>query len=173
MVARYCPKVTVNKKWEKIALLEKHSCWQRWHFLKQRQFSMVKLRKKVKKFVCLFLVFFLWMIDTFRTVFTHNCLGLNFIQEPWRTLRYIISITQYNGRYPTMFYPFLFPFRNNRKKNLPFSTIFTQGKFPFAVSFGFRAENSSSFQHFCGGSIVENDFKFSWAISAAHCFINL
>lgn len=43
-------------------------------------------------------------------------------------------------------------------------------RFPFAVSFGYRADDDS-FSHFCGGCIIANDFKsFSWAISAAHCF---
>ncbi|KAG5676113.1 hypothetical protein PVAND_005967 [Polypedilum vanderplanki] len=48
-----------------------------------------------------------------------------------------------------------------------------QQQFPFAVSFGsFSGENSSSFSHFCGGSIIFSNLKFSWAISAGHCFAN-
>lgn len=46
-------------------------------------------------------------------------------------------------------------------------------QFPYAVAFGLKVENSDSMLFFCGGSIITQTPRYSWAISAAHCFPDL
>jgi hypothetical protein len=50
---------------------------------------------------------------------------------------------------------------------------FIPDQFPFAVVFAIHDEKSpKTFKVFCGGTIVEMNLNISWAISAAHCFLN-
>ncbi|CRK93614.1 CLUMA_CG007144, isoform A [Clunio marinus] len=46
-------------------------------------------------------------------------------------------------------------------------------KFPFAVAFSMKADLKGEFKYFCGGTLIAQSSKYSWAISAAHCFVDL
>lgn len=65
---------------------------------------------------------------------------------------------------------------NKKTFSVKFEIIFfcvPLDQFPFAVAFGLKEENSDSLLVFCGGTHITQTPKYSWAISAAHCFLDL
>lgn len=70
---------------------------------------------------------------------------------------------------------FFFSLRNRKtsaSQNFSFFSVMSD-QFPFAVAFSTRPQDSEAFLCFCGGSLITQSFKSSWAISASHCFLDL
>lgn len=70
------------------------------------------------------------------------------------------------------FYKFVPQIKSFAINFLTYFFVIVSGQFPFAVSFGYR-NSDTSFSHFCGGTLISKNNSSAWAISAAHCFLDM